>query len=363
MCHHCRGVHIHGWSKTKHVIVGLWARLHLNVSRGFLDDAANSTVESNGGVPVTVGYYNLPLLKAPHWKWQVPLYFFFSGLASTAFLFSTIADWFGDDDDAPVVAAGRYLALAGVLASLPLLIDDLGRPERFVHMLRVFKMRSPMSVGAWALTFFGGFAGLAATMQARADGIPGASMLPVPTGRAVRNVVGFAGAPFAVLVAGYTGVLLAATSIPLWGRMRSYLAPIFFLSGSSSALSAITIAILSMGKGRRSTTNKLRDLEVLIITGELVVESLALRHAGEFARPLIARPWGQLFWIGSIGIGQIVPLVIHTRHLFGFRRHSRVLDVVAALATLAGGFSTRLVWVNAGKTSAADPAAAFAYHQ
>ena len=345
------------------MIRNIWGRLLGILSDDRHSQAADPLVEVPNEAPATVGYYNLPLLKQPHWKWQVPLYFFLSGLAGSAYLFATIAEWLGDEDDAPVVSAGRYLALAGVLASLPLLIDDLGRPERFHHMLRVFKTRSPMSVGAWGLTVFGGFAGLTAAMQARSDGLPGASRLPIPMNRTLRRVVGLCGAPFAVLVATYTGVLLAATSIPLWGRARAFLSPIFFLSGSASALSAIMLGIIAFGRARHSNTNKLRDLEVMVIVGELAVESLALKHAGQFARPLIFRPWGQLFWAGSIGIGQVLPLLIHTRHLFGVRGTSKTLDMVASIATLLGGIATRWVWVSAGKTSADDPAAAFAYHR
>ena len=328
-----------------------------------VEQEADASVEIQAETPVTIGYYDLPLLKQPHWKWQVPLYFFFSGLAGTAYLFATIAEWLGDEDDAPVVSTGRYLALAGVLASLPLLIGDLGRPERFLHMLRIFKTRSPMSVGAWGLTVFGGFAGLNAVMQARSDGISVVSVLPIPANRTLRRMVGLCGAPFAVLVATYTGVLLSATSIPLWGRVRAFLSPIFFLSGSASALSATMLGIIVFGRARHSTVEKLRDLELMVVVGELAVESLALRHAGQFARPLTDRPWGQLFWIGSIGIGQVLPLTIHARHLFGIRSRSRALDVVASIATLVGGLATRWVWVNAGKSSANDPEAAFAYHQ
>ena len=40
-------------------------------------------------------------------------------------------------------------------AGVPLLVSDLGRPERFLYMLRMFKVTSPMSVGSWILAAMG----------------------------------------------------------------------------------------------------------------------------------------------------------------------------------------------------------------
>ena len=99
-------------------------------------------------------------MKKPEWEWFVPAYFLVGGTASGAYITATLADIVGRRSDRPYVVAGRLIALLGVLASLPLLVADLGRPERFLNMLRVFKPRSMMSTGSWALTIFGGFAGL-----------------------------------------------------------------------------------------------------------------------------------------------------------------------------------------------------------
>jgi formate-dependent nitrite reductase membrane component NrfD len=156
---------------------------------------------------VAAGYHGMPVLKRAQWTWQIPLYFFLSGLAGTAYLVATAAELLGDEDDRPVVTWGRRLALAGVVGGVPLLIDDLKRPERFLNMLRIVKPRSPMSMGAWALFLFGPFAAV--------------GVLSPP------KVVGLAGAPLAAFVSSYTGVLLAATAVPLWGKARLWLAPLF----------------------------------------------------------------------------------------------------------------------------------------
>src|SRR5436305_8442111 len=104
-------------------------------------------------------YYGQPLLKEPVWTWEVPAYFFVGGAAGAAAVVGAAAQVARADRD--LVNDARWIAGAGALLSGPLLVADLGRPERFLNMLRVFKVQSPMSVGAWTLTAFGTFASAA----------------------------------------------------------------------------------------------------------------------------------------------------------------------------------------------------------
>src|SRR5499427_4964535 len=98
------------------------------------------------------GYYRIPLLKEPPWTWEIPLYFFVGGAAGAAAVIGAIADYTGADHG--LVRDARWIAAAGSVISPALLIADLGRPERFLNMLRVFKPQSPMSVGVWTLVGF-----------------------------------------------------------------------------------------------------------------------------------------------------------------------------------------------------------------
>src|SRR5690242_2427128 len=109
------------------------------------------------------GYYGVHLLKEPQWTWEIPIYFFVGGAAGSASVIGAIARWTGKD--LCLARDARYVAAAGAIASSALLIADLGRPERFLNMLRVFKPQSPMSVGAWTLAAFGSASGLAAAAQ------------------------------------------------------------------------------------------------------------------------------------------------------------------------------------------------------
>src|SRR6266852_7276384 len=113
-----------------------------------------------GGAPFPMaspetGYYGIPLLKEPAWTWQIPLYFFVGGAAGAAAVVGAIADYTGADRK--LVRDARWIAAAGSVLSPVLLIADLGRPSRFLNMLRVFKPQSPMSVGAWTVAAFGAF--------------------------------------------------------------------------------------------------------------------------------------------------------------------------------------------------------------
>ena len=100
------------------------------------------------------GYYGIHLLKEPQWTPEIPLYFFVGGVAGSAAVIGAAADWLGKDPK--LAQSARWVAFGGGLASTALLIHDLGRPSRFLNMLRVFKVQSPMSVGAWTLAAFGG---------------------------------------------------------------------------------------------------------------------------------------------------------------------------------------------------------------
>src|SRR6266700_998987 len=111
-------------------------------------------------------YYDRPVLKAPLWRWEIIWYFFFGGLAAGCYIIATIASFFGSREDRAVVRAGYYTSLLAVIHCPFLLTRDLGRPERFLNMFRMFKVRSPMSMGTGALLVFGLTIGITATIQA-----------------------------------------------------------------------------------------------------------------------------------------------------------------------------------------------------
>src|SRR5260370_10005830 len=96
-------------------------------------------------------YYDRPVLAEPVWRWEIIWYFFFGGLAAGCYIIASIASLFGSHEDRAVVRTGYYLSLLALLPCPPLLIKDLGRPERFLNMLRTFNAKPPMALRVCAL--------------------------------------------------------------------------------------------------------------------------------------------------------------------------------------------------------------------
>ena len=170
-------------------------------------------------------------LKPPVWTWEVPLYFFVGGVAGLAALIALVASLVGSDPS--TAQAARWVAAAGAALSPLLLISDLGRPARFIYMLRVFKPASAMSMGAWTLVVFS-----AATLAAL-----GLDLLAPSTGivRAALAVVDVVAAATGIVLATYTGVLLGATVIPVWARHHRWLPFEFGISSLGAAASVVEL--------------------------------------------------------------------------------------------------------------------------
>src|SRR3954453_4662972 len=108
---------------------------------------------------MTTSYYGKPVIKEPVWTPEIPAYFFTGGLGGASAGLALAAELAGGD----VLARRAWAVSLGALGVSPaLLISDLGRPARFLNMLRVFKVTSPMSVGTWILSGAGTATGVVA---------------------------------------------------------------------------------------------------------------------------------------------------------------------------------------------------------
>ncbi|HVA23032.1 MAG TPA: NrfD/PsrC family molybdoenzyme membrane anchor subunit [Chloroflexota bacterium] len=282
-------------------------------------------------------YYGLPVLKRPHWKWEIVLYFWIGGIAAGAYVIAAIADLFGGDEDRRTAKAGRLIALPLMVAAPALLIKDLGRPEKFFNMLRILKIKSPMSAGTWGLTALGAFTSLSALLE----------WLPF---RTVRRCVALAGAPFGLFVSGYTGVLISATAIPIWFKNRLLWGPTFLASAFSTGIAAIQAALALSGK----PSDKLHHADTLALAAEAALLGASLVRLGDTGKPLTSGRWSSLFVPGALGLGVGLPL------LLSLVRGGRGLAVLRSLCVLLGGLALRASVVYAGKDSADDPQAYFA---
>jgi formate-dependent nitrite reductase membrane component NrfD len=303
-------------------------------------------------------YYGVPPIHKPHWKWLIISYFFLGGLSAGSYAVATAAELVGQPDDRDTVRVGRYLALLALIPCPILLILDLGRPERFVNMLRVLKLRSPMSLGTWGLVAYSGFATLSAAAQSIADGwLRGSGSISRSLSR---RLIGAVGAPLACFVGGYTGVLLGATAVPIWAKNARLLGPLFLSSALAVACAAISL-VLSVLPGRRDgALERLHRAETVAALGELGMLVALYLNSGALGRPLAGGRLGRLHLAGSLGLGIIFPMVLR-RVGPVLQWPYRLVAFTSGLASLVGGYIMKYAIVMAGHASADDPAATFEY--
>jgi formate-dependent nitrite reductase membrane component NrfD len=285
------------------------------------------------------GYYGIPLLKPPQWKMEVPLYFFVGGAAGAAGVIGAIAHYTGADRK--LVRDARWIAAAGAVISPALLIADLGRPARFLAMLRVFKPQSAMSVGVWTLVGFGGAASAAAFAGLLRDRY-GVSN-PV---RLVENAGAAASIPFGLALASYTGVLIGATSVPVWNQNAGDLPMHFAASGLGAAVGLLELAGHSRSRALQALGLGAAAFE---IWQGIRIEGRTHSHLD----PLKHGTSGVITRLGGALSGPL-PAALRIASAFAGKKKEGRLRRWAAIASIAGSLLTRFAWLRAGRASAQD---------
>src|SRR5438034_2674352 len=292
------------------------------------------------GVPIAgwASYYGEPVVKPPVWTWEIPVYFFIGGLSGMAAVIALVGFIFHRND---LARAAMWLAAIGAVFAPVLLTADLGRPRLFLNMLRVFKYRSPMSVGAWIVSIFGACAipGLIAlelhALHVFSSGVD--QFLKILAGLLI------AGSAFwGILLATYTGVLLGATAIPAWLLHRIFLPIHFGAAGLGSAA-----ALLELLAHRIAPLHSIGFLAAGIETALWIW--LEINRHGAADRALHAGHSGWLIRGSEILSG---PLALILR-LANF-------VPLAGISFLLGALINRFGWISAGKVCARDPEAVFA---
>src|SRR5438477_3596073 len=294
---------------------------------------------AGGPIPRKPGYYGQPVVRPPVWTWEIPIYFFMGGIAGMSAIIASGAIIFHHVD---VARTAMWVAsIAGAILSPVLLIMDLGRPHLFLNMLRVFKYRSPMSMGAWILTAFGTCAvpGLIALELNAHQIFPGT--LDQLLSFAAWILI-FGAAIFGTLLATYTGVLIGATAIPAWFLHRTLLPIHFGTAGLGSAAAALELF------GHRVPALNFLGLYAAAVESALLIWLSVDKH-GVADRAIHEHASGWLIRIGEVLNG---PLALVLR-LFG-------LVPLAAISFLSGALISRFGWIAVGKVSGVDPEAVFA---
>ncbi|MFI7744288.1 NrfD/PsrC family molybdoenzyme membrane anchor subunit [Kocuria rhizosphaericola] len=286
-------------------------------------------------------YYGRPVVKPAPWGHEVAAYLFLGGVAGGSALLALGAQLTGREELRRNARLGSVTALGLGGAAL---VADLGRPERFLHMLRTFKPTSPMSMGTWILSAFG--AGMGTAVAAEVDRMTG-SRLPLgplrPVLRAVEGPAGIEAAVLAGPLAAYTAVLLSDTATPTWNAAREDLAFVFVSSASlaSGGLAMVTTSVGQAGPARR--------LAVLGVAGELIATKVMERRMDPVAaEPLHhGQPGVMLAWSERLAVAGGLGTLLGGRH--------RAVAAVSGLALLASSALTRFAVLEAGMHSAEDP--------
>jgi hypothetical protein len=281
-------------------------------------------VSSNG----TRSYYGRPILKEPVWTWEIPTYFFTGGLAGASSVLSTTARLTGNEK---LARRSLYLGALADAVSPALLVSDLGRPERFHHMMRVVKVTSPMNVGSWILLVSGGASSTAAVLEL-VDKLKPVKWLA----EAVATLSG-------PLLATYTGVLVADTAIPVWHEARQELPWIF---GASAAASAGAAACTFVPPREAGPARRLALAGVLAEGALMQTMELRLGRVGEVYRRGAA---GKLSWAAK-GLATTGAALLATKG-----RRSRGAAVLGGALVCAGEVCLRWSVFKAGFQSARDP--------
>jgi formate-dependent nitrite reductase membrane component NrfD len=311
-----------------------------------LGEIRNAALEAappagRGGHPLQIrardSYYGLPVLKAPVWTWEIPLYFFIGGIAGMSACLALVAQFFGSEPS--LIRSALWVALVGAAICPLFLIADLGRPARFLAMLRVAKIQSPMSVGVWILVAFSGCTFVALLAN---EVIARGKVNPLIAG--LRWAGECTAASTGLILAAYTGVLIGATANPVWSHNRRALPAHFLaaaLGGSGAVLELLgflipATQILGVAAAAIETL-----LGVHFEIGRLPVN--APLHRGKSA--LAFRIAGVLAGPGA--------LILRLASDAAPARRD------AAICFLCGSLLSRYAWIWAGRASAKDPEVLF----
>jgi Polysulphide reductase, NrfD len=283
----------------------------------------------NGASPEGfTSYHGQPVLKEPVWSLEIPLYFYLGGVAGSSGGLAYLAGLRGNHE----LAKRSYaVAMAGLTVSPVLLISDLGKPARFLNMLRMFKITSPMSVGSWVLSGSGASTALAA-LNAWTGWLPGPARVARP-----------AAALFGLPLSTYTGALIANTAVPVWHEARRLLPWVF---GSGAALGAGAAAVMVTPPAQAAPARRLA-LGAAALEGPLM-ELMAHRlgsHGEPYKHgvPAVAANVSRAAIIGGTAL------------LYRHGETSRAAAVTAGGLLSLGALATRWSVFKAGFRSAADP--------
>jgi formate-dependent nitrite reductase membrane component NrfD len=295
----------------------------------------------------------------PEWGGWIIAYFYLGGIAAGSYFVAILIEWFGSEEDRPLTRIAYWIAFPLALLCTVFLIVDLGRPERFWHMLLksevtkdalaagfpwtaggwrlaarapMFKYWSPMSAGSWGLVVFSACAFASFLAAVWPQGRPGRWL----QGGWHRLALQLPGCAAGFFVASYTGALLSATNQPMWSD-TVWLSPLFLASAASTSLATLTLIAWWRNLGTTEARQRLAAAEPLALGLEVVVLGAFVASLGDNLGPVLQTVRGNVLVFGTLALGVLVPLLLHAR--VGPRHGWGVPG--AAACVLLGGFLLR----------------------
>ncbi len=295
-------------------------------------------------------------LQIPHWEWWIVIYFFLGGIAGGAYVTATAIELVGSPQDRPIARMGYYIAFPLSLLCGLALIADLGRPESFWHMIvysRTFlpmpKWDSPISVGAYALLFFGLFSFLSFLDALVETGRLKWAPFRFKYNSTPRLIYALLGSFVGFFLASYTGVLLAHTHLPVWAD-TPLLGAVFVASSASTGIAAIALGLTLSKVDLGQSWAKLKQADNVAMIVELVLLITFLILLGAAALPILSGLPGLVLIGGVAVLGLIVPLILQLRkNPAGPRTTVGRITILGAVLILIGGFLLRTVIVMGGQ--------------
>ncbi len=284
-------------------------------------------------------YYDRPLLNKSVWGWAIPTYYYIGGLAGGSLVLGAAAQCMRSSKLERLIRRCHWIGFIGCCISGALLVYDLGRPQRFLNMLRVFRPTSPMNLGAWILSGASGAASGTLLLRGR-DGAFGA----------IGESAGYAAGLMGMGLATYTGVLVSNTAVPLWQASRRML-PVLFAASAVTSVASV-FELLEQTPEEANVTRVFGTIgEITEVTAAIITEQQAseVRRVGRpFKRGLSGVMWraAAVLTASSLIIGLLPDKT----------RNKRLASGV--LGTL-GSLLLRFAVEHAGNTSARDPRASF----
>lgn len=286
-------------------------------------------------------------LQIPMWDWWIVVYFFVGGIAGGAYFTSAIIELVGRPEDRPIARMGYYIAFPLSLVCAVCLILDLGVPLRFYHMMVYSKTLLPwpkwdsaISVGAYALLFFGGFSFLSFVDTLVETGrLPWAPFREKYSGLP-RTIYSILGGLTGFFLASYTGVLLMTTHLPMWSS-NPMLGALFLMSGASTGMAAIALGLALTKTDLGEAWSRLKQADTVALVLEIILLIVFVGWLTASGVSILSGMTGILIIVGVLLIGLITPLAIQLR--------MKNMTVVVSLLILIGGFLMRMVIVMGGQ--------------